>query len=257
MSGQIWYYLEAGSQAGPVDQEAIVAMIRASRLAAGALVWKAGMPGWQPWNTIPELASLAPPAAQPPAPPSYGQPAYGQPTPGQPAYGHGQPAYGQPYGQQLVYPKAPLGARFAAHLVDALIFTLPAVILIVIAVFTGANDYVAAAVVCGVLGGALVIAGFVYSLLKDGKANGQSIGKKMVNLMVVHLPTNRPCTMGQSAGRAAIMMALGFIPYVGWLVEPIIVLAAQDGRRLGDKAANTQVISVDSYRGRVDADVFS
>jgi uncharacterized RDD family membrane protein YckC len=255
MSGAIWYYLEAGNQAGPVDQEAIVALIRSSRIAAGALVWKAGMPGWQPWNTVPELAFLAPPAAQPPAPPSYGQPTYGPPAYGPPAYG--QSAYGQPYGQQLVYPKAPLGARFAAHLVDGLIFTLPAVILVFIAIFGAASEIMAAAVICGVLGGVLVIAAIIYALLKDGRANGQSIGKKMMNLMVVHLPTNRPCTMGQSAGRAAIMMALGFIPYVGGLIEPIVVLATQDGRRLGDRAANTQVISVESYRGQVDPDIFS
>jgi uncharacterized RDD family membrane protein YckC len=254
MSEAIWYYLDAGVQAGPVDREAISELIASGRLPAGAPVWRVGMSGWEPWNSIAELASLAPiagtsagagqPAPQRPVALPYGQPAYGQ------------AAYGQPY---FVYPKAPLGARFVASLVDRFLFLLPAIALIVAAVVVGEseNENVAVAVVCGVLGGVLAIAAFLYALLKDGRANGQSIGKKLTNLMVVHLPTNQPCSMGQSAGRAAIMMVLGFIPYVGGLIEPIIVLAAQDGRRLGDKAANTQVISVDAYRQRHDVDAFS
>ena len=32
------------------------------------------------------------------------------------------------------------------------------------------------------------------------------------------------------------------IPFVGWLIEPIMILASDDGRKLSDKGANTQVI---------------
>ncbi len=244
MSEAIWYYLDAGSQAGPVDEEAIAGMIRFGRLPAGTHVWRAGMSGWQPWNMIPELASLAPEAAAAPPP----RPQLAAPQ------AHGQPAYGQ---QQLVYPKAPLGARFVAYLVDGFLFMLPAMVLIVLAVVGGVNENGAVAAICGILGGLLMLVGIVYGFIKDGRANGQSVGKKMMKLMVVHLPTNRPCTMGQSAGRAAIMMLLGLIPYVGSLIEPIVVLAAGDGRRLGDKAANTQVVAVDDYRRRFDVDAFS
>lgn len=269
MSEAIWYYLEAGNQAGPVEQEALAGMVRSGRLPPGTQVWRAGMSGWEPWNTIPELASAAPdpataPVAPPPSPPQQAAPqAYGQPAYGQPAYG--QSAYGQPgqhpapraYGQQFVYPKAPLGARFVAYLVDGFMFMLPAIVLIVLATIGGANENVPVAAICGILGGLLVLVGIVYSFIKDGRANGQSVGKKMMKLMVVHLPTNQPCTTGQSAGRAAVMMALGFIPYVGGFIEPVVVLAAGDGRRLGDKAANTQVIAVDDYRRRFDVDAFS
>ena len=38
------------------------------------------------------------------------------------------------------------------------------------------------------------------------------------------------------------------IPFVGWLIEPIIVLADGYGRKLGDRAANTQVIEKLYYR---------
>ncbi len=245
MSEASWYYLEAGNQAGPVDEEALAGMIRSGRLPAGAHVWRAGMSDWQPWNTLPELASAAP-AIAPSAPP---------PGPQQPApRAYAPPAYGQ---QQFVYPKAPLVARFAAHLVDSFLFMFPAIVLIIVAIVGASNENGAVAAIFGILGGLLMLAGIVYQFIKDGRANGQSVGKKLMKLMVVHLPTNQPCTMGQSAGRAAIMMALGLIPYVGGLVEPVVVLAASDGRRLGDKAANTQVIAVDDYRRRFDVDAFS
>ncbi|HYD42274.1 MAG TPA: RDD family protein [Anaeromyxobacter sp.] len=241
MSEASWYYLEAGHQAGPVEEATIIDMIRSGRLPAGANVWRAGMSGWQPWNTIPELASAAPPGATGPGalPP--------------------RPQHAAPhaYGQQFVYPKAPLGARFVAHIVDGFLFMLPAIVLIIVAVVAGENENGAAAAICGILGGVLMLVGVVYNFIKDGRANGQSVGKKIMNLMVVHLPTNMPCTKAQSAGRAAIMMALGLIPYVGGLIEPIVVLAAGDGRRIGDRAANTQVVSVDDYRRRYDVDAFS
>jgi uncharacterized RDD family membrane protein YckC len=89
-----------------------------------------------------------------------------------------------------------------------------------------------------------------YAFTKDGRAGGQSIGKKAMGLMVVHLPTNLPCTTRQSALRYLILVGLGLIPYVGWLVEPIVTLVAAGGRRLGDTVAGTQVIAAAELRPR-------
>jgi uncharacterized RDD family membrane protein YckC len=87
-----------------------------------------------------------------------------------------------------------------------------------------------------------------YGFVKDGQQRGQSIGKKRLGLMVVHLPTNAPCTRSQSALRQLVMAGTNLIPYLGWLVEPIAAMAADGGRRLGDQVAGTQVIAVESYR---------
>ena len=87
-----------------------------------------------------------------------------------------------------------------------------------------------------------------YGFAKDGRAGGASIGKAKMGLMVVRLADNRPCTPGQSALRVLTLIILNVIPAVGWLIEPVVVLAADDGRRLGDKAAGTQVIAVADYR---------
>ena len=89
-----------------------------------------------------------------------------------------------------------------------------------------------------------------YTFTKDGRPGGQSIGKKMMGLMVVHLESNQPCTMGQSALRHLVLFLLDLVPYLGWLIEPIVLLSAAGGRRLGDMAAGTQVILAAGYRRR-------
>ncbi|HET9552116.1 MAG TPA: DUF4339 domain-containing protein, partial [Anaeromyxobacteraceae bacterium] len=83
MSEALWYYDEAGKQAGPITGAAVREAITSGRLAPGTRVWTAGMAGWQPWETVPELAALAAPPApttlvSPPPPPGFPPPA-GQP----------------------------------------------------------------------------------------------------------------------------------------------------------------------------------
>jgi hypothetical protein len=63
---ELWYYEDAGRQAGPVTDGTLKELIRFGRLAAGARVWRAGMDGWRRWEEVPELKGLAGP---PPAPP--------------------------------------------------------------------------------------------------------------------------------------------------------------------------------------------
>ncbi|HEU4630487.1 MAG TPA: RDD family protein [Gemmatimonadaceae bacterium] len=145
------------------------------------------------------------------------------------------------------YRKAPLGARLGASLLDGLIGTaawLPGIVLIAMG---GAGEGEGIAIV----GTLVLVIGFVwalyYSFVKDGWGTGASFGKRAVGLMVVHLPTNQPCTKGQSALRALVLLLLNFVPFIGWLIEPILVLAADDGRRLGDRAADTQVVTVADY----------
>jgi uncharacterized RDD family membrane protein YckC len=274
MGEVLWYYEEAGKQAGPISHTAMAEAIRGGRLPPGSRVWRAGMAGWQPWEAVAELAALAPPPAGPPplAAPPAGSPGWGPPP------GGAQPGWGPPAGGTApfppnsyaadalaagapgaLYPKAPLGARFAAYLIDSLIALVPAALLggaAIVSIWGAFADDGS-----GGSGGfpspgllALALAGITwalwYSFTKDGRPNGQSIGKKAMGLMVVHLPTNQPCNRGQSALRALVMAALGMVPYVGGFIEPIVTLAADGGRRLGDKAAATQVIAVGEYRPR-------
>ena len=130
----------------------------------------------------------------------------------------------------VIYPKARVLSRGIAKLIDLFI--------------------VAAAgqmpVPVGFLGG------LAYILVADGFAGGRSIGKRLIGLETV-LPDRRV-----AAGfRESIIRNLPFavaqvafaIPYVGWLVsvaiiafEAVLILGNEQGRRLGDEVAGTQVL---------------
>jgi uncharacterized RDD family membrane protein YckC len=250
MSEVGWYYDNAGQQVGPVEQAALVELIRSGRIAPGTRVWRPGLAGWAAWETVLDVSSQV-------APPPAGPPPLGTPPAGPPGLG-APPFSGNSYaadvltgaGAGALYPKAPLGGRFLAALVDHLISTVPASLLVVAAVSAFLGDATAVGVVVGLLALVAVVWALFYSFTKDGRPGGQSIGKKMMGLMVVHLPSNQPCNMSQSALRNLVMFLLGLVPYVGWLIEPIVLLAAAGGRRLGDTAAGTQVILATDYKRR-------
>jgi uncharacterized RDD family membrane protein YckC len=134
---------------------------------------------------------------------------------------------------QTGYPKAPLAKRFVAALLDGLIVIVP-LLLISDSEVEAESGYEFAIIM-------LFLLSMVYTFIKDGLGKGQSWGKKAVGLMVVHLSDGKPCTKGQSAIRALIFGLLG-ITFIGWIVEPIMALVTDDGRRLADKTADTQVI---------------
>ena len=258
MSEVGWYYDDGGRPSGPVTQAALVELIRTGRIAPATRVWRPGLAGWSAWETVPDLASqVAPPLGGPP--PLATQPAGAPPPPSGWGPLPGAPPFsGNSYaadvltgaGAGTLYPKAPFGARFLALLVDHLISSIPAALLwvFVVAAFaagsTGLGAVLAVAAVAG------TIWALYYTFTKDGRPGGQSVGKKMMGLMVVHLESNQPCNQGQSALRYLVMFLLGLVPYVGWLIEPIVTLSAAGGRRLGDTAAGTQVILATDYRRR-------
>jgi len=140
--------------------------------------------------------------------------------------------------------KADLGKRFVAGLIDAAI-----------------------AIVVGfipIIGGIISAA---YWLLRDGMdfdfMKKRSLGKKVMKLRPVTLDGS-PMDMVVSIKRnwmfalGGIVQLLMFIPVVGWalipvvgvislilvIIEIILVLTDPEGRRMGDKIANTKVIEV-------------
>ena len=143
------------------------------------------------------------------------------------------------------YVKAPFGTRLLAYIIDGIVSIGTVALAVATVVFTNLpkdNRFAAFAVIA-----AAVVWTFYYGFTKDGREGGQSIGKEMLNLMVVNTTTNAPCTTGESALRTLVLFAVNLVPIVGWLIEPIFALADPDGRRLGDRAANTQVIQTSDY----------
>lgn len=139
--------------------------------------------------------------------------------------------------------KADLGKRFLAFIVDWLMIMLmsvPSTVCFGIALsyldryFSDGQEYAFL-----ILGAFFYLIPLVYSLTKDGLGKGQSIGKRCLGLKVVKCATGGPCTEGASALRNFVSSILPF----GCLIEPIMVLANKDGRKVGDYAAGTMVVN--------------
>ena len=71
-----WYYVEAGQQAGPVEEAALEEMLRTGRIQPDTLVWHEGMANWQPYREVKPVSApgAAPPLAAPPVASSALQP---------------------------------------------------------------------------------------------------------------------------------------------------------------------------------------
>lgn len=154
--------------------------------------------------------------------------------------------YGTPDLTTGRYAKAPVGSRFLAYLIDLFVAAAPTMAGAFYA-FTRVSRGAPMDSTSITFLIAAVLWGLYYSFAKDGFEGGQSFGKKTVDLMVVNVATHQPCSLGESFVRGIIMTLLGIIPVVGWLIEPIAVLVNDDGRRLGDRAAGTQVIETRLY----------
>jgi hypothetical protein len=104
--------------------------------------------------------------------------------------------------------------------------------------------------------------GFAYSLLADGinygQFRGQSVGKKLFKLQVLHLPEKQPARLRDSVYRNApvgVATFFAIIPVWGWLIlglvglplmamEIYLMLRVASGHRLGDVMADTEVIEL-------------
>lgn len=151
--------------------------------------------------------------------------------------------------------QASLGNRFLAWLLDMLVTLLMAVPCMTMFMFTLIetgmfpqifNNNVRSTnsifLVYFLLSSILFLIPVLYSLLKDGMKNGQSYGKRWMGIRVISLENGMPCTYWQSLARQIISSLIAFIPVFGWLIEPLMVLFTDDGRRLADRAAGTFVV---------------
>ena len=116
---------------------------------------------------------------------------------------------------------AGIGQRFTAQFIDGLI-----------AFAIGAAFYFTAKSLSWPLD--LSFLGYMlYLMLCDALPGGQSLGKKLVKISVVHNINNTPCTYLQSFARN-ITMILGIFDFV--------FILGKSKRRLGDYLARTKVV---------------
>lgn len=150
------------------------------------------------------------------------------------------------------YPKASFGSRLAAWLIDGVV-QLSCLVPGAVGMAMGGAAHVESMIA---LGGAAFGLGVLYSVwyyfTRDGRPGGAGIGKRRMGLMVVYLPTQSPATRGQSALRGLVSILVNCVPVVGTLIEPVMIIANSEGRRLADFAVSTQVVSVDDYLADLD-----
>ena len=87
------------------------------------------------------------------------------------------------------------------------------------------------------------VAGWFYWILRDGCFEGQSLGKRLLRLKVVSLPSQQPCTFTQSI-RRNLLWVLPVTDVVMSANSTYAVLTGKSGHHWGDRLASTQVIHV-------------
>lgn len=151
--------------------------------------------------------------------------------------------------------KADLGKRVVAGLIDGLIGG----VLSVVIPFLGIGY---------LIGGAYILTkdAIMVELLKDPAWKGRSVGKKIMHLKVVgpedsdvdievSAKRNWPPALGQLLSFILALIPLRSMAWSTWsligsvssiigIIEIVLVLTDPQGRRLGDKLANTRVIEV-------------
>lgn len=158
----------------------------------------------------------------------------------------------EPQGQVV---KADRGKRFMAMVLDmiiTIIMTLPAMVFVLLAMIntglcsksfncqtTATNTIFILYFFIGLL---LFAPPIIYPFIKDGMKNGQSYGKRLMGIRVISLDDGTPCTYARSAIRQLITHLLCNVAFIGYIIEPLIVLLDSDGRRIADRIANTFVV---------------
>ncbi|WP_047518076.1 RDD family protein [Methylophilus sp. Q8] len=120
------------------------------------------------------------------------------------------------------------GKRFQGQFIDGLVSYLLGIIVFYVSDFFISRE---PAVYFG------FAVGFLYFLLSDALPNGQSVGKRLLNIRVIHKETKLPCSLFQSFLRNATF-PLGILDWA------LIFFGAH--RRLGDVIASTIVVKNDS-----------
>lgn len=139
--------------------------------------------------------------------------------------------------------------RLQIEYLNVIIMAMVSVSLLNRAVSKG-MDIVIALAIAEVLPRAGWVAAVLYVLVSDGVGGGQSIGKKLLGLRVLN-SDGAPCGLKDSMLRN-LLLGLGVflwkIPLLGWpllaaaiIVEFLVLMGSDSGKRLGDELADTHV----------------
>lgn len=165
------------------------------------------------------------------------------------------------------YPRAPWGRRALAFIIDSMIAGLLSTFLFGLLIYVmfmyltyqqprfleGASEAVFYIYIFVTLISFIWLT--VYSLLRDGIYQGQSLGKLICGLMVINVEKNQPCNLigsilRNAPGFATVLVSflLIYCVFILLLIEPVAAISNETGLRLGDRWAKTQVIEKKHYQ---------
>ncbi len=141
---------------------------------------------------------------------------------------------------------ARIGARFGARVLDTIIL---AAVLIAFLLFYGSMSSASDASVFSAFGVASLIVSIIFGVgyeVVQIALWGQTLGKRMVGISVIHATHGGLPGWGKAFGRYAIPALLAGIPVVGWILSVLCYVSATWDRVYQgwhDKAAGTLVVS--------------
>lgn len=195
-----WFYAKAGQQIGPITPSILSQLISTAQLAPTDLIWRAGMPNWQPAASIPEFTGLFPT--------SYTAPGT-QPTQPHPL-GYMAPAELQ-YGGFWI--------RFLAAIIDGMIVGIPFT-LVQLSV-ESALGYPEGSPEAAVLSLTFSVVGILvywpYYAIMESSSWQATLGKRALGLLVTDTYGDR-ITFARATGRYFAELLSGLILLIGYLI---------------------------------------
>jgi uncharacterized RDD family membrane protein YckC len=222
-----WYYARGSEQLGPVTTDDLKVRLSRGEVAAGDLVWTAGMANWEPAQNRPELFNAA----------MLGNAPGVQPL----NYGGYAPTYTNV--RHLEY--GGFWLRFVAWFIDCLVVNAGSFIISFVAgacigalMATNGAPLPQIRAVGGMVGFTLgIIIWWLYYAMMESSAKQATLGKMALGLRVTDLDGGR-ISFGRASGRLFAKMLSGIIFLIGYM------MAGWTARKqaLHDLLANTLVV---------------
>lgn len=254
----MWYYADLSRQKqGPVSVEQLANLYAQGLVTAESLVWRQGLPNWQPLMSVAAEVGIAsaPVMAPPPPPPAANPYGYGsaQPTPS--PYGHNpyaapQADLGSGYAEGDLSQAVPAGfwKRFSALVIDYLVImmiTFPVFMVIGVTMgMTGSEPGTGFEIFTNIFS---LVLGWAYYCLQESSGAMGTLGKRARGLKVVRSDGSR-ITLARATGRYFAKIPSALILGIGFL------MAAFTERKQGlhDMLADTLVISENPEKAKLD-----
>jgi uncharacterized RDD family membrane protein YckC len=246
-----WYYVEAGQQAGPVDDAQLEALRASGKIQPDTLIWREGMANWAPYSTA---KSSGPQPAGGAANTTAAEAVCTEcgrifPVDNMIRYGNAHVCAGcKPIFMQKLAEGAKINTgtlnyagfwiRFAAKFVDGLILGIPFMIIFFWVIFSRARSFERGQVnfLPTLLQFGFMLLQMGYQIFFLGKY-GATPGKMACGIKVVTSDGGR-IGFGRAAGRFFAELLSGLVCYIGY-----IMVAFDDQKRaLHDHICSTRVV---------------